>query len=1127
MRFARLLSCCCAAALALGCSGPDPGPGRANAPGPALAGSDSPTTPLAQPRIVVQLGHGAPVVAVRWVDDGRHLASIARDGSLVFWQVADGVILDHAQVPIDPRRLLPQGMTPPALRFHALDEGPAAGTLAITFAAATVADAARDCPEAHRAGTPWCGFLLDLATRAVRADASLPVPAADTVDADRHWPPSPDGRLRPEPNHGDGRRGLPDLADEHFGSIDPSCTALDRCRYGVTLLASDGGVPPRAFTADPRGFFLDAELSADGLRLLRVERPFNAEGARVEILDLGSGRSAPAFAPAQAYHQVRWLDEQRYLLTSEGYAATDDTEDALAGFPPALVVEPGCAARGDCPRLESRWQLRPSADGGFLGLGPLADHCYRARFGGTACIFDDLRPDDGHETYDPPATGLVALDGASALRRLAQDALEDQVTTAIETSPDRLQVAVATRVRDHAQAPGAKQVLRVWLMDAAGRGTPRLLAEATDRLGDAPRFTDEDSIRALSFSADGRHLVFSQYRGATQADLHLLDLATGTPARIVPGFARRAVALGTQRVLGLDDGVLLDLASGERIATLDAPLPLARAGWIERSDLLWATAADGAIRFWDAGDGRAAMALHLLAEQRFFALTPDGRYDTNLAADTALVRWLVPDAPWRSLAAQTFMRDYYEPGLYRRLLDCRGNGSCAEAFPPLPAIAALNRVLPQVRITGVQASADGTEATVSVELREGVDAQAANGRTRSGLFNPRLFRNGRLVAAAPRVEVPSADDALAAWRASQAVPAADGVARLAFTVPLPTGDGGRLQAFSAYAFNEDRIKGDTARLDWERPPAAPRPRRAYVLAIGIDAYDTPRFRLGYAVADARLMASRLAGIPGHEVRSLVLAAAGDARVDRATILHALSLLAGEPGREATLASLRAGGIDASTLAPATPDDTVIISFSGHGWANPQGDFYLIPGDGRWPVGEALPDLSTLVSTQDLVTRFQAMQAGEIALVIDACHSAASVADGRFKPGPMGDSGLGQLAFDKGLRILAATQADDVAMEDARLGQGLLTYALAVDGLGAGRADVDGDGRLRMDEWLGYAVDRLPGLAVEIRTGRLGGAARAIRFSDTPPDAPLRRVQQPALFDFNPQPSPVLLRDARR
>jgi hypothetical protein len=151
-------------------------------------------------------------------------------------------------------------------------------------------------------------------------------------------------------------------------------------------------------------------------------------------------------------------------------------------------------------------------------------------------------------------------------------------------------------------------------------------------------------------------------------------------------------------------------------------------------------------------------------------------------------------------------------------------------------------------------------------------------------------------------------------------------------------------------------------------------------------------------------------------------------------------------------------------------------------------------------------------------------------VIDACHSAASVADGRFKPGPMGDSGLGQLAYDKGIRILAATQADDVALEDARLGQGLLTYALAVDGLGAGEADLDGDGSIRVDEWLAYAVRRMPTLANDARVGRIAAAVdgtRAITFHDLPADAPARRVQQPALFDFNPRPSTLLLREEQR
>ena len=46
--------------------------------------------------VFLNFAHQAPVLAVRWVDGGRHLASIARDGSIVLWNVADGTILDRA-----------------------------------------------------------------------------------------------------------------------------------------------------------------------------------------------------------------------------------------------------------------------------------------------------------------------------------------------------------------------------------------------------------------------------------------------------------------------------------------------------------------------------------------------------------------------------------------------------------------------------------------------------------------------------------------------------------------------------------------------------------------------------------------------------------------------------------------------------------------------------------------------------------------------------------------------------------------------------------------------------------------------------------------------------------------------
>lgn len=47
----------------------------------------------------------------------------------------------------------------------------------------------------------------------------------------------------------------------------------------------------------------------------------------------------------------------------------------------------------------------------------------------------------------------------------------------------------------------------------------------------------------------------------------------------------------------------------------------------------------------------------------------------------------------------------------------------------------------------------------------------------------------------------------------------------------------------------------------------------------------------------------------------------------------------------------------------------------------------------------------------------------------------------------GGTGAWQLAYDKGMIILAATQAADVALESEKIGQGLLTYALVQEGLG--------------------------------------------------------------------------------
>ena len=102
--------------------------------------------------------------------------------------------------------------------------------------------------------------------------------------------------------------------------------------------------------------------------------------------------------------------------------------------------------------------------------------------------------------------------------------------------------------------------------------------------------------------------------------------------------------------------------------------------------------------------------------------------------------------------------------------------------------------------------------------------------------------------------------------------------------------------------------------------------------------------------------------------------------------------------------------------------------------------------------EAADILKRAISSEELSAWLRTLDAGELVMIVDACHSAATVENQAFKPGPMGSRGLGQLAFDKGMRILAASQRDQSALETEKTQQGLLSYALVREGLQDNAAD---------------------------------------------------------------------------
>ncbi len=365
----------------------------------------------------------------------------------------------------------------------------------------------------------------------------------------------------------------------------------------------------------------------------------------------------------------------------------------------------------------------------------------------------------------------------------------------------------------------------------------------------------------------------------------------------------------------------------------------------------------------------------------------------------------------------------------------------------------------------------------------------------------------------------------------------------------PPRDGRKEVEFSAYAFNADRVKSDTAKFTYQIPQAVsskPQAGRAYLISIGVNASENPRYNLLYAANDAREM-QRIVGekLSAEKKYSAVvpISLISDTSSDpnstapnfaqKPIIRGVFSLLEGRPFDQVVaelrridpkLAASFSGIPKINEIKAVEPEDTLVITFSGHGYADQAGIFYLLPYDIGPNTTKLTPGvLRRLISSDELSLWMRGITATEMVMVIDACHSAAAVQGDGFKPGPMGSRGFGQLSYDKGMKILSATQADNVALELNSLQQGLLTYALVQEGIVRRLANTDNDKKLTTSEWLSYAVGRVPELYKEIKDGKRSILKDGSEVKDAKSRAELVDpnagpksgvdLQRPALFDF--------------
>jgi WD40 repeat protein len=681
-------------------------------------------------------------------------------------------------------------------------------------------------------------------------------------------------------------------------------------------------------------------------------------------------------------------------------------------------------------------------------------------------------------------------------------------------------------------------------------------------------------VRSVALSPDGQYLIAGHENG----DANVWDLvqlkATCASKGPVPAlwtiegndWGARAVAIDrTSGLAGVGDesGLLrlfkLTARGPELSARVRFESPVRSIQFMNTQQALVVTA-DGAATLIDQRSAAAPIAavtesdaldfevarFAAMADDSWVTTTKDGRFDTSAIESLAGLRWVVADEPLRPLPLEIFTREYFEPGLLPRKKACTdevlaspSSRACDKEFASLRNLAALNRLQPAIeRIEVLPEQGTATDKdNPTYTIRVAVVPGAAAGRL-GGMHDVRLFVNGQLLerrsSAGVLVDDPD-DEEEREWQERTRVgkPNSANGELIEFTgVHLPHRANTRAVEIGAYAFNEHKVKSTTFSRRFDLPgDSKPRRARAVVIGFGANTFRGALQPLSYAASDAVSLPAKLEtelraiklpdGAPLFEqVLAFTLVTAvtdsGKALDDgrKSALRAAFQQLAGRPVSKPIFS------MDGVALPKLRPEDLLIVSISTHGDIDARGTFYLAASDTDTDAAKQFVP-STAVSSKELSQWFGELSTAEFVLAIDACRSAGAIQDGVFKAGPLGNRGFGQFAYDKGMRVLAASQRNQASLEAGATENGLLTFAL-IDRLRAG-ALVETKGSVSLSAWLREAERAVPDVHRRVLTGeQIRGQTVVLKILD-PATLTVKRfsqggetvelTQRPVLFDF--------------
>lgn len=429
-------------------------------------------------------------------------------------------------------------------------------------------------------------------------------------------------------------------------------------------------------------------------------------------------------------------------------------------------------------------------------------------------------------------------------------------------------------------------------------------------------------------------------------------------------------------------------------------------------------AADQTVRIWDPDKDEPLLSF-FFTERDWIVWTSEGYY-TSSPGGEQLVGWVVPrgaDTLPTFYPASRFRASLHEPEVIKKVLP---SGSVAKALLALGKkssdIASVTSILPpQVTVTAPTVPTGGGPIQVADGGKLEVSATAKS-MSNYAVTSMRLMVDGRpYKGQAGIVRINTGKPAQASW-----------------TVDLPPGS----HTIAVQAVTQTS-RSLSPWMEVNNGAKETGPPSLYVLAIGINDYPGS-LKLRYAAPDAEIIAETLKNKSKSLFGKIETRVVTDKKATRKGISEGFEWLA-------------------SVM---TPRDVAVVSFSGHGANDKQGSQYLIPAD---------VNVNNIYSTSIPGYQFKNLLGdlpGRVICILDACHS-GGVAEGNKRKSLMDDLVRDLVSEEYGVIVLCSSAGSEVSLETSELKHGVFTTAL-VDGLN-GKADLNGDGMIQLNELEGYAA----------------------------------------------------------